>query len=85
MGHSPSKRMSFGLCNVPTTFQRCRIAIFLDMIENIIEVFMDDFSVYRGSLTSLDNLEVVLQKCKEKNLVLNWEKCDFMIQKGIVL
>ena len=55
------------------------------MIENIIEVFMDDFSVYRGSLTSLDNLEVVLQKCKEKNLVLNWEKCDFMIQKGIVL
>ena len=66
------KRMSFGLCNALTTFQRCMTAIFSDLIENIMEVFMDDFSVYRYSFdVCLSNLEVVLQRCREKNLVLN--------------
>ncbi|CAN6576402.1 unnamed protein product [Malus baccata var. baccata] len=40
------QRMPFGLCNIPATFQRCMVSIFSDMIEKIIEVFMDDFSVY---------------------------------------
>ena len=40
------KRMSFALCNAPATFHRCMTAIFSDLIENIMEVFMDDFSVY---------------------------------------
>ena len=61
-------------------------AIFLDPIENIVEVFMDDFSVYGGSFDKcLDNLRIVLQRCREKNVVLNLEKCDFMVQEGIVL
>ena len=61
-------------------------AIVLDLIENIMEVFMDDFSMYGCSFDNfLTNLEVVLQRCKEKNLVLNWEKCHFMVQEGIVL
>ena len=61
-------------------------AIFLDLIENIMEVFMDDFSVYGGSFEKcLDNLGIVLQRCRKKNLVLNWEKCHFMVQEGIVL
>ena len=55
------KRMSFRLCNAPSTFQRCMIAIFSELIENIIEVFMDDFSVYGCSFDNfLTNLEVVL-------------------------
>ena len=37
------KRMPFGLSNVPGTFQRCMMAIFSDMVEKTIEVFMDDF------------------------------------------
>ncbi|GJZ06192.1 reverse transcriptase domain-containing protein [Tanacetum coccineum] len=41
------RRMRFGLCNAPSTFQRCMMAIFHDMIEETIEVFMDDFSVFR--------------------------------------
>ena len=62
------------------------IAIFSDLIENIMEVFMDDFSMYGCSFDNcLTNLEVVLQRCREKNLVLNWEKCHFMVQEGIVL
>ena len=43
------RRMPFGLCNAPATFQRCMMAIFSDICEKICEVFMDDFSVY-GSL-----------------------------------
>ncbi|GJV75315.1 putative nucleotidyltransferase, ribonuclease H, partial [Tanacetum coccineum] len=40
------RRMPFGLCNSPATFQRCMTAIFYDMVEDFMEVFMDDFSVF---------------------------------------
>ena len=43
------RRMPFGLCNAPGTFQRCMISIFSDFLENCIEVFMDDFTVYGSS------------------------------------
>ncbi|KAK1663598.1 hypothetical protein QYE76_051757 [Lolium multiflorum] len=50
------------------------------------EVFMDDFSVYGNSFDNcLRNLDKVLQRCEETNLVLNWEKCHFMVNEGIVL
>ncbi|XP_070003368.1 uncharacterized protein [Nicotiana sylvestris] len=80
------RRMPFGLCNAPTTFQRCMMDIFTDMVEDIMEVFMDDFSVVENSLDEcLINLTRVLKRCIETNLVLNWEKCHFMVQEGIVL
>ncbi|XP_050229333.1 uncharacterized protein LOC126678479 [Mercurialis annua] len=80
------RRMPFGLCNAPGTFQRCMMAIFSDMVEKIIEVFMDDFSVFGSSFdVCLSNLDRVLERCEETNLVLNWEKCHFMVQNGIVL
>ena len=80
------RRMPFGLCNAPATFQRCMMSIFTDMIEDFMEVFMDDFSVYGSNFKScLDNLCKVLERCEEKNLVLNWEKCHFMVNDGIVL
>ncbi|GKD80297.1 reverse transcriptase domain-containing protein [Tanacetum coccineum] len=43
------RRMPFGLCIAPGTFQRCMMAIFHDMIEKTIDVFMDDFSVFEDS------------------------------------
>ena len=80
------RRMPFGLCNAPATFQRCMMAIFSDMVEKILEVFMDDFSVFGESFDDcLMNLESVLQRCEDTNLVLNWEKCHFMVQEGVVL
>ncbi|KAG7572475.1 Retrotransposon gag domain [Arabidopsis suecica] len=80
------KRMPFGLCNAPATFQRCMISIFSDLIEEMVEVFMDDFSVYGSSFSScLLNLCRVLTRCEETNLVFNWEKCHFMVREGIVL
>nr|CAN60996.1 hypothetical protein VITISV_010329 [Vitis vinifera] len=80
------RRMPFSLCNAPITFQRCMLSIFSDMVERIMEVFMDDIIVY-GSVFDecLVNLEVVLNRCIKKDLVLNWEKCHFMIPQGIVL
>ena len=80
------RRMPFGLCNAPGTFQRCMISIFSDFLENCIEVFMDDFTVYGSSFdVCLDSLEKVLNRCTETNLVLNFEKCHFMVEQGIVL
>ncbi|GJX51955.1 reverse transcriptase domain-containing protein [Tanacetum coccineum] len=55
------RRMPFGLCNSPATFQRCMLAIFHDMIEESVK------------------------HCKDAYLVLNWEKCHFMVKEGIVL
>ena len=78
--------MPFGLCNAPATFQRCMMAIFSDFCEKICEVFMDDFSVYGSSFDDyLSNLDRVLQRSEETNLVLNWEKCYFMVNEDIVL
>ena len=60
--------------------------IFLDMVKKSIEVFMDDFSVIGSTFDNcLHNLALVLKRCMETNLVLNWEKCHFMVKEGIVL
>ncbi|GKB71324.1 reverse transcriptase domain-containing protein [Tanacetum coccineum] len=57
------RRMPFGLCNAPGTFQRCMVAIFHDMIEKTMEVFMDDFSVFGDSLSScLSYLDMMLKR-----------------------
>ena len=62
------------------------MSIFFDMIEEIMEVFMDDFSIYGKTFNDcLENLDKVLQRCEEKHLVLNWEKFHFMVREGIVL
>jgi hypothetical protein len=80
------RRMSFGLCNALSSFQRRMMSIFSDMIEEIMEVFMDDFSVYGKTFDDcLENLDKVLQRCEEKHLVLNWEKYHLMVMEGIVL
>ncbi|GKE72413.1 hypothetical protein Tco_1534454 [Tanacetum coccineum] len=55
------------------------VAIFHDMIEITMEVFMDDFS------SCLSHLDKMHQRCEDTNLVQNWEKCHFMVKEGIVL
>ena len=54
------RMMQFGLCNAPTTFQRCMMSMFLDLVEEAMEIFMDDFSVYGSSF----------EKCLEF-----WKQC----------
>ena len=80
------RRMSFGLHNASVTFQRCIMSIFSYLAEEVMEIFMDDFTVYGSSFENcLHNLGTVLHKCQDKNLALNWEKCHFMVKEGIVL
>nr|GEZ16676.1 reverse transcriptase domain-containing protein [Tanacetum cinerariifolium] len=80
------RRMLFGLCNASGTFQRCMLAIFHNMVEKTMEVFMDDFSVFGNSFENcLSRLDKMLQRCKDTNLSLNWEKSHFMVKEGIVL
>ena len=80
------RRMPFGLCNAPGTFQRYMMAIFSKMVERTIEVFMDDFSMLEKFFYNfLENLRQALIRCEETNLVLNWEKCHFMMKEDIVL
>nr|GFB32504.1 reverse transcriptase domain-containing protein [Tanacetum cinerariifolium] len=78
--------MPFGLCNAPGTFLRCMLAIFYDMVEKTMEVFMDDFSIFGNSFENcLSRLDKMLQRFEDTNLSLNWEKSHFMVKEGIVL
>nr|GEZ22369.1 reverse transcriptase domain-containing protein [Tanacetum cinerariifolium] len=66
--------------------KRCMMAIFHDMIEQTMEVFMDDFLVFGDSFsTCLTNLEKMLKRCEDTKLALNWEKSHFMVKEGIIL
>ena len=80
------RRMPIGLCNAPTTFQRCMMSMFSDLAKEVMEIFMDDFIIYGSNFEHcLQNLGTVLHICQDKKLVLNLEKCHFMVTKGIVL
>ncbi|WJZ89314.1 hypothetical protein VitviT2T_008540 [Vitis vinifera] len=68
------RRMPFGLCNAPATFQRCMLSIFSDMVERIMEVFMDDITIYGSTFEEcLVNLEAVLNRCIDAILWYNKE------------
>nr|GEY62499.1 reverse transcriptase domain-containing protein [Tanacetum cinerariifolium] len=78
--------MPFSLCNAPGTFQRCMMAIFYDMIKKTMEVFIEDFLVFRNSFeTCLSHLDTMLKLCEDTNLCLNWKKSHFMVKEGIFL
>nr|XP_033517144.1 uncharacterized protein LOC117281413 [Nicotiana tomentosiformis] len=62
------------------------MAIFYDMVERFVKVFMDDFSVFGPSFDEcLTNLAKVFSRCEETNVVLNWEMYRFMVHEGIAL
>ena len=62
------------------------MSIFSDIVEKILEIFMDDFSIYKDTYEiCLEHLEQVWERCKESHLVLNWEKCHFIVTQDIVL
>ncbi|GJY74979.1 reverse transcriptase domain-containing protein [Tanacetum coccineum] len=62
------------------------LAIFHDMIKESVEVFMNDFSIFGNSFdTCLNNLDKMLQRCKDAHFILNWEKCHCMVKEGIML
>lgn len=74
--------MSFGLCMLQVLSNDVWLAFFLpDFLEHYMEVFMSDFTNFETSFDEcLDNIGAVLYRNIEKNLVLNFEKCHFMIE-----
>nr|GEY45407.1 reverse transcriptase domain-containing protein [Tanacetum cinerariifolium] len=87
LGHKISKnRIEVDRAKVDVIAKRCMLAIFHDMVEKTMEVFMDDFSVFGNSFENcLSRLDKMLQRCEDTNLSLNWEKSHFMVKEGIVL
>nr|GFA97844.1 DNA-directed DNA polymerase [Tanacetum cinerariifolium] len=80
------RRMSFSLCNAPSTFQRCMLAIFHDMVEKTMEVFMDDFSVFGNSFKNcLSRLDKMLQRCEDTNLSLTRRKVTLWSKRALSL
>jgi len=78
--------MPFGLCNALVIFQRCIISIFFYLVKQCLEIFIDESSINGDSLEDcMAKLRKVLRRCQNKHLDLNWEKCYFMVNKGIVL
>ncbi|XP_028805003.1 uncharacterized protein LOC114759930 [Neltuma alba] len=80
------RRMPFGLCNAPSTFQRAMMSIFSEFLGSSMEVFVDNFTVYGDTFDDcLESLDRVLSRYIDRNLILNFEKCHFMVNNGIVL
>ncbi|GJX20549.1 reverse transcriptase domain-containing protein [Tanacetum coccineum] len=80
------RRMPFELCNAPATFQRCMLAIFHDMIEESVEIFMYNFSVFGNSFDKcLNNLDKMIQRCKDAHLVLNGKNVISWSKKELCL
>ena len=67
--------LPFGLCNAPAIFQRAILNIFLDLINEGLEVYMDEFTPYGDDFDpTLDTIEKVLQRCIATRLCLSHEK-----------
>ncbi|RDY01097.1 Retrovirus-related Pol polyprotein, partial [Mucuna pruriens] len=78
--------MPFDLCNALSTFQHCMTSIFSNLVQECMEVLMDNFMVYVDSFDACpENLSKMLTRCMDMNLVLNFEKCHFVVNEGIVL
>ena len=78
--------LPFGLCNAPVTFQRAVIGIFLEFVNDSMEIFMDDFTPYGKDFEeALKNLEKVLTRCEQNPLTLSTKNGHMMMREGVVL
>lgn len=74
--------MLFGLSNALDPFKRCMMSIFHDIVEDIFELFMGDFSVFGDSFEHcLSNLERLFSRCEKTNLLLKFEKCNSLFRE----
>ncbi|XP_073137471.1 uncharacterized protein [Henckelia pumila] len=72
-------RMSFVLCNAPATFQRCMMAIFADMVEDVMEIFMDDFSVFEKIKTALITTPIMIVPDWKEPFELMCDASDYAV------
>jgi hypothetical protein len=80
------ERMPFGLSNAGANFKRDMQIDFDDLIDKIIQVYLDDLTVYsKNQLNQFGNLKKVLMQCKKFGISLNPSKSIFGITKGNLL
>jgi hypothetical protein len=77
--------MPFGLKNGPPTYQRAITKAFREYLDNFMKIFLDDITVYSDMESHLQNLRLCFQKCKGSSIILNLEKCAFMVFFGMIL
>jgi hypothetical protein len=75
--------MPFGLCNVPSTFQKTKT--FKEYLKKFMQVFLDDFSVYGDKKDHLDQLQKCLEECKRNGINHNPKKCALCVNLGVIL
>jgi hypothetical protein len=77
--------MPFGLCNVPTTYQKVVTKTFNKYLNDFMQVFLDDFSVFSKKEDHIGQLQKCLQECYINGINLNSYKCVFSINYGVLL
>jgi hypothetical protein len=76
--------MPFGLCNIPTTFQKVVTKTFKEYLNKFIQVFLDNFNVYGSKKDHLGQLQIFLEECKQNGISLNPKKCTFYVNLGVL-
>jgi len=72
-------KMPFGLCNAPSTFQRCMEFIFRGMQWQTILIYLDDIIIFSSNLDEhFEHLNEVLKRLKNAGLKLKPSKCDLI-------
>lgn len=84
-GVNAYNRMSFELCNAPTTFQRIILHIFDKMFVRSLKAFLDDWSIFSTKDKHITTLRECMERCKRARLALNPKKCKFMVPQGKLL
>jgi len=78
--------LPFGICNVATTFQWVVLGIFLDLVNDSLEIYMNDFMSHGDTFDmALANIQKLFKCCKQTHLSLSPKKCHMMMDEGVVL
>jgi hypothetical protein len=77
--------MSFGLKNAPTVFSRVVVTTFKEFIHKFLEVYLDDWTIFSLLKDHIENLRLMLDRCRQYQISLNLIKCVFCSLFGIWL
>lgn len=73
------RKMPFGLCNAPSTFERCMELILKGLQWKTLLIYLDDVIIYSDTVEShLEQLDLVLTRLREAGLKLKPSKCDLI-------
>jgi hypothetical protein len=77
--------MTFGLKNAPAIFSRAIVATFKDFIHKILEVYLEDWTIFSLLKDHVEVLRLMLDRCRQCQISLNTKKCIFSAPFRILL